>query len=158
MTIPRAGGSALLRGRGRRRRIRFREAVPVRRDRRDLRHQFKRTARAALTERRAEMAALLQRLSADRVPLSEVIPGPRARDGVVVFLDGTQLLLVTRRGSADMKLLTAGHRASRVPVWLVRAQPPFACRWFRLWFASVGSTRLAEVVAKVGPVPAGSFR
>jgi len=156
MSIPRAGGSARPRGRGRR--IRFREAVPVRHDRRDLRRQFRRAARAATAERKAEMTALLHRLSAGRVPLSEVIPGPRARDGVVVFLDGTQLLLLTRYGSADMKRLRDGHRASRVPVWLVGAQPSFARCWFRLWFASVGSTKLAEVMAKVGPVPAGSFR
>ncbi len=158
MSIPRAGRSARLRGRGQARRIRFTDAVPVRRDRRDLRRQFRRTARAMATERKAEMTALLQRLSADHVPLSEVIPRPRTRDGIVVFLDGTQLLLVTRRGSAGMKRLTEGHRASSVPVWLVRAQPSFTRRWFRLWFAPAGSMTLAEVMAKVGPVPAGSFR
>lgn len=104
------------------------------------------------------MTALLQRLSADRVPLSEVIPGSRARDGIVVFLDGTQLLLVTRYASADIMRLIEEHRASRVPVWLVQAQPSFARCWFRLWFATVTSMKPAEVVARVGPVPAGSFR
>lgn len=158
MSIPRAGRSVRLPGRSRRRRIRFRKAVPVRHDRRDLRRQFRRAARAAMSERKAEMAALLQRLSADHVPLSEVVPRPRSREGVIVFLDGTQLLLVTRYGSGDMKRLRTEHRASRVPVWLVRAQPAFARCWFRLWFASPGSTALAEVMARVGPVPAGSFR
>jgi hypothetical protein len=102
-----------------------------------------------MTERKAETTALLQRLSADQVPLSEVIPGPRARDGIIVFLDGTRMLLLTRYGSADMKRLREGHRASRAPMQLVRAQPSFARRWFRLWFASPGSTKLAEVLAKV---------
>ena len=87
MGIPRARGSARLRGRPTERRIRFREAVPVWRDRRDLRRLFRRAARAALAERKNKMMALLERLSADHVPLSEVVPGPRARDGVVEFLD-----------------------------------------------------------------------
>src|SRR5262245_58781733 len=93
------------RGWGRRRRIRFKEVVPIRRDRRDLRRQFRRAARATLAEQRAEMAALLQQLSADHVPLSEIVPGSEARDGIVVFLDGTQLIFVTRYGSAGMKRL-----------------------------------------------------
>lgn len=104
------------------------------------------------------MTALLQRLSAGHVPLSAVVPGPRTRDGVIVFLDGTRLLLVTRYASADIERLIEEHRASRVPMWLVRAQPSFARCWFRLWFAAVGGTRPAEVVARVGPVPAGGFR
>ena len=153
MNIPRANGPARLRGRPRARRIRFRDAVPARRDRRDLRRLFRRAARAALTERKAEMTALLQRLSAARVPLTGVVPGPRARDGVVEFLDGTHLLLVTRRGSSGIRWLSEGHRASGAPVWLVRAQPSFASCWFRLWFASAGSTRPAELLAKVGPAP-----
>ena len=158
MSIPRAGGSPRLRGRARGRRIRFRQAVPVRRDRRDLRRGFRRAARATAAERKAEMTALLQRLSADHVPLSEVISGPGARNGVIVFLDGTRLLLVTRYASADIKRLIEERRASRLPVWLVQAQPSFVRGWFRLWFAAVSSTKPAEVVARVGPVPAGGFR
>ncbi|MGH3251549.1 MAG: hypothetical protein ACRDOI_35810 [Trebonia sp.] len=151
MSIPRARGSARPRRRPSERRIRFSEAVPVRRDRRDLRRLFRRAARAAEHERKAEMTALLQRLSADHVPLSEVVPGPRVGDGVVVFLDGTHLVLVTHRGGAGMRWL--GERHNDAPVWLVRAQPSFASCRFRLWFASVGAARPAEVLAKVGPVP-----
>jgi hypothetical protein len=135
------------------RRIRFSEAVPVRRDRRDLRRLLRRAARAAVTERKAEMTALLQRLSAEHVPLSRVVPGPRARDGVVVFADGTQLLLVTRRAGPGMKWLAEPRRGSGAPVRLVRAQPSFASCRFRLWFASAGSARPAEVLAEVGPLP-----
>lgn len=102
------------------------------------------------------MTVLLQRLSSDRVPLEEVLPGPRARDGVVVFLDGTRLLLVAHHGSAGIKRLRERHRGSSVPVRLVRAQPSFATCLFRLWFAPAGSTQLSEVLAKVGPVPAGT--
>jgi hypothetical protein len=105
------------------------------------------------TERKAEMTVLLRQLSEDRVPLSEVVPGPGARDGAVVFVDGTQLLLVTRRGSSAMKRLTEGDRGSGTPMWLVRAQPSFASCWFRLWFASVGCAKPAEMLAKVGPLP-----
>jgi hypothetical protein len=99
------------------------------------------------------MTELLQRLSAGRVPLSAVVPGPRAREGVVIFLDGTHLLLITRRGNAGVAWLREGLRGSGAPVWLVRAQPSFASCWFRLWFATVGSTKPAEMLAKVGPVP-----
>jgi hypothetical protein len=143
---------------GRKRRIRFRDAVPVWRDRRDLRRQFQRSARATTAERKAEMTALLQRLSARRVPLAEITPGPHARDGVIEFLDGTQLLLVTRRGSASMKRFGQWHSVSRAPVLLIRTQPSFTRRRFRLWFTSANSTKPAEVVAEVRPVPAGAFR
>jgi hypothetical protein len=102
------------------------------------------------------MTELLRRLSSDRVPLEEVLPGPRARDGIVVFLDGTRLLLGARPGSAGIKRLRQRHRRSSVPVWLVTAQPSFATSLFRLWFAPAGSTQLSEVLAKVGPVPAGT--
>jgi hypothetical protein len=153
MNIPPASGSARLHGRLRGRRIRFSDAVPFRRDRRDLRRLFRRAARAAVTERKAEMTALLQRLSADHVLLSEVAPGPRARDSIVVFLDGTHLLLATRRGSTGMKRLSEGQRVPGTQVWLVRVQPSFASCWFRLWFASASAAKPAEVLAKVGPVP-----
>ena len=146
------------RGWGRRKRIRFKEVVPVRRDRRDLRRQFRRAARAAAAERKAEMTALLGRLSANRVPLSAVMPGPEAGRGVVVFADGTRLQLLSRPGSPGIRWLSEGHRGSGTPVRLVRAQPSFARRWFRLWFASAGSSKPAELLARVGPVPAGSFR
>jgi hypothetical protein len=154
MSILRARGSARLRGRLRERRIRFREAVPVRRDRRELRRLFRRAARAALTERQAEVTALLERLSADQVPLSGVMPGQRARDGVVEFLDGTRLLLVTRRGSARLDRLTDEHSGAGDVVCLLRAQPAFARCWFRLWFASAGARKPSEVLARVSPPPA----
>jgi hypothetical protein len=146
------------RGWGRRKRIRFRDAVPLRRDRRELRRQFRRAARAAVAERKAEMTALLGRLSADRVPLSAVMPDPEARRGVVVFADGTRLLLATRHGGSGIRWLSEGQRGSATPVRLVRAQPSFASCRFRLWFASAGSPKPAELMARVGPVPAGSFR
>jgi hypothetical protein len=136
------------------RRIRFWQAVPVWRDRRDLRRRFRRAARAALADRQAEMTTLLDRLSAGHVPLSEVGPGASQREGVVEFLDGTRLLLTTRRGSAGLDRLRDEHRRTGAIVWLIRAQPSFARSWFRLWFAAVGSAKPAEVLAKVSPVPA----
>ena len=87
-----------------------------------------------------------------------LVRGAIERDGIVVFLDGTQLLFVTRYGSAGMKRLRERHRASLAPMRLVRAQPSFARCWFRLWFASACTPKLAEVLARVGPVPAGRFR
>ena len=102
------------------------------------------------------MTVLLQRLTTGHVPLARVRPGPRGRDGVVVFADGTQLLLVTRRGNASLKCLRElgePQRGSGARVWLVRAQPSFASCWFRLWFAGAGAPAPAEVLAKVGPAP-----
>lgn len=153
MNIPRVRGSARPPGRPQEKRIRFRDAVPLRRDRRDLRRIFRRAARAAVAERKAEMTALLDRLSANHVPLSAVMPGPEAKRGVVVFADGTHLLLVTRHGGSSIRWLSEGQRGSGTPVWLVRAQPSFASCWFRLWFASAGSAKPAELMARVGPAP-----
>lgn len=139
-------------------RIRFRRAVPVRRDRRDLRRGFRRAARAAMAERKAEMTLLLERLAASRVPLSEVDPGA----GIVEFLDGTRLRLAARRGRPDritpaVSKLSKLSKLSKAPdgavVWLVRAQPSFiGCR-FRLWFAAAGAGHPAEILARVGPAP-----
>jgi hypothetical protein len=153
MNIPRVKGMARQRGRPQERRIRFRDAVPLRGDRRDLRRQFRRAARAAVAERKAEMTALLGRLAANRVPLSAVVPAPEARGGVVVFADGTHLLLVTRHGGSSIRWLSEGQQGAGTPVWLVRAQPSFASCWFRLWFATAASTKPAELLARVRPVP-----
>jgi hypothetical protein len=100
------------------------------------------------------MTALLDRLSADHALLSEVVPGPRPGAGVVEFLDGTRLLVVTRRGSNALGRLTAEHGATGAVVCLIRAQPSFASCWFRLWFASAGARKPSEVLARVGPPPA----
>jgi hypothetical protein len=153
MSVPRPNRPTRLRGRSGGRRVRFSEAVPVRRDRRDLRRLFRRAARAAAAERKAAMTILLGHLSADHVPLSGVVPGPRAREGIVEFLDGTRLLLVTRPGSAGMKRLREKFSGSGTPVRLILAQPSFASCRFRLWFAPVGAAKPAEVLAKVGPAP-----
>jgi hypothetical protein len=136
-------------GRARGKRVRFRDAVPVRRDRRDLRRLFRRAARAVTAERRAETTTLLGRLSADRVPLSAVTPGAQDTERIVEFFDGTRLLLATRRGTANLKRLEQG--ACWPPVWLARAQPGFTHRWFRLWFASASRAGLVEVRAAVAP-------
>lgn len=152
MSILPARGPARQRGRPRReKRVRFKEAVPVWRDRRDLRRQFRRAAHAAMIERKTEMTALLDRLCTEHIALSEVVAGPKPRDGILAFLDGTRLLLVTRLGSREVSRLREDQDTAIM--WLVRIQPSFSCCWFRLWFASVGATQPAEVLAKVGPAP-----
>lgn len=127
--------------------------MPVRRDRRDLRRQVRRAARTTTAEQRIETRALLRRLSR-RMPLAEINPGPRARDGIIEFLDGTRLHLITRHGGANMKRLRQWHRAARAPMRLVRAHPSCTRRRFRLWFTSADGTETAEIVAAVKPVPA----
>jgi hypothetical protein len=151
MSILPARRAARQRRRPRVRRIRFREAFPVRGDRRDLRRLLRRAARAAMIDRKAEMTARLERLCADHVPLSEVLAGPRPRDGIVTFLDGTRLLLLTRLGSREVSRLREDQDAA--VMWLIRVQPSFSCCWFRLWFAGAGAAQPAEVLAKVGPAP-----
>jgi hypothetical protein len=151
MSILRASGSA--RPGARKGRIGFRQAVPVRQDRRDLRRLLRRAARAALVDRQAEMTALLDRLATDHVPLSDIRTGPWPQQGVVEFLDGTRLLFTTRRVSTGMDRLRDEHRPAGAMVWLIRAQPSFATCWFRLWFASVGAAKPAELLARVGPAP-----
>lgn len=151
MSILPARGSARRRGHPRVRRIRFREAFPVRRDRRDLRRRLRRAARAAMIERKSEMTVQLERLCTDHVPLSGVLAGPRPRDGILAFLDGTRLLLLTRLGSREVSRLREDQDAA--VMWLIRVQPSFSCCWFRLWFASDGAAQPAEVLAKVGPAP-----
>jgi hypothetical protein len=157
MSVPRAGGLARLWSRPRRKQIRFRAAVPDRRDRRDLRRQFRRAARAETARRKAETLALLWRLSANRVPVSAVRPGVRDSERIVEFRDGTRLLLAAvRSDTADLRLLDPG--AFRQPGWLAQAQPCFAHRRFRLWFASASRRGLVEVLAAVAPAAAVSAR
>lgn len=155
MSVKGAGRPARLwgrTGRGRCKRVRFREAVPVRRDRRDLRRQFRRATRAVTAERKAEAAAQLQRLSAERVPLSEVTPGARDKERIVEFFDGTRLLLATPYSSSNLMSLRPGPAWS--PVWLAQVRPNFTRRLFRLWFASPGKPGFVEVQASVAPAAA----
>lgn len=155
MSVPRAGGLARLWSRPRGHHIRFRDAVPDRHDRRDLRRQFRRAARAETAQRKAETLALLWRLTANRVPLSVVRPGGRDSERIVEFRDGTRLLLAAARSdTAVLRLLDPG--AFRHPGWLAQARPCFAQRRFRLWFVSGSRRGLVEVLAAVAPAAAVS--
>ena len=137
-------------------RVRFRDAVPVRRDRRDLRRRLRRAARAAMADREAQAAAQLGRLAADRVPLSAVTRSRRDTERVVEFSDGTRLLLFsTRSGAASLGRLAPGPVWS--PVWLAQVRPCFAPGWFRLWFASGSQPGPLEVLAAVVPTPVAAF-
>lgn len=133
--------------------VRFRDAVPVRRDRRDLRRRFRRAARAVMGERKAEMTEVLRRLSADHVPLSGVIPVARGTGTVAVFIDGTRLLLGIR---CDGGMERLGQAASRFPVWLADVQPCFGRHLFWLGFAFANHAGPVAVLASVAPVPPGS--
>lgn len=131
-------------------RIGLRDVVPVRRDRRELRRGFRQVNRAVKSELRAETAAALQRLSADRVLVSGLIPGTRDLDAIVEFADGTRLLVGLFSAKAEMERL--GLRAGRCPVWLARVQPCFGCRRFWLWLASAERPVPLEVLASVQPL------
>lgn len=132
-------------------RVRFRDAVPDRRDRRDLRRQFRRAERLAMGERKAKVTAVLRRLSADQVLLSGVVP--RTTGNVAVFADGTRLLLRMPRGKSGIESL--GRRGFRPPIWLAEVQPCFGRRWFWLGFIADGRPVPVQVLASVAPVPPG---
>jgi hypothetical protein len=100
-----------------------------------------------MSERKAEITAVLRRLSADHVRLSGVAPGTREGGKVVVFADGTRLLVGFRGGGDGVERL--GRDASRLPVWLAEVQPCFGRRWFWLGFTSAGRTVPVEVLACV---------
>lgn len=129
------------------RRIQFRDAVPVRQDRRELRHRFRRAERAASAERKAALIAVLRRLSAEQAKVSAVALEPPGGGVIVGFQDGTRLRFDLRYGTADLQCL--GRELPRVPAWLVQARPCFGRAWFRLWFASAQATDLTEVLARV---------
>lgn len=131
----------------RERQIRFRDAVPVRRDRRELRSRFRHTVRIVTRERRATTTAELQRLSAEQVLVSALVPGTHDMDDIVEFSDGTRLLVALFSGKADLRRL--GLDASRYPMWLEQALPCFGHRRFWLWFASADQAMPLEVLAGV---------
>ena len=156
MSVLRARRPTWLRGHSQVEHVRFRDMVPLRRDRRDLRRRFRRAARAAMVEREAQAAAHLGRLAADRVPLYAVTRGERDTERVVEFCDGTRLLLSSpRAGRARLGRLAPGPVWS--PVWLAQARPCFSPSWFRLWFASGSEPGPLEVLAAVMPATVAAF-
>jgi len=144
-------GMAWFRGRGPKPRIRVRDAVPVRRDRRDLRRQFRRAARDAVAERKAETTAVLRRLSAGRVLLSGVTPGSQGTEEILEFVDGTRLLLKVRCGRAGMERLE--REAPHLTAWIAQVQPCFGRRRSWLWFFITGHVAPVELLASVVSVP-----
>ena len=150
MSVLRARRPAWLRGHSQVEHAQFRDMIPLRRDRRDLRRRFRRAARAAMAEREAQASAHLGRLAANRVPLYAVTRGGRDTERVVEFSDGTRLFLFsTRAGAASLGRLAPGPAWS--PVWLAQVRPCLAPSWFRLWFASASQPRPLEVLAAVAP-------
>lgn len=159
--------AALSRGCPREPRIQFLDAVPAWSDRFDLRRRFRRAARAAMSERKAEMTAVLRGLSAGNVALVDVIPGPRCSPGarcspgtrcsprtrrvdkIIEFADGTRLLLGIRRDGDALDRLR-----SRSPAWLADVQPCFGNRWFWLSFTPADRpVPVVDVLTTVSPAP-----
>jgi hypothetical protein len=132
---------------------RFRDAVPVRRDRRDLRRRFRRVTHVVTGEQRAEMTAVLRRLSADHVPLEDVIPAARGTGTIAVFAGGTRIRLGIRCGGGEMERL--GQDDCAPPALLACVRSCFGRRWLWLWFTSADGALLAEVLAIVSPAASG---
>lgn len=131
------------------RRIRFKKAIPVRRDRRELRRRLRLAARAEQAEQRVEMTRVLRRLSEQHVPVLRMRPGAEVGKEIVEFRDGTQLLLEVRDGTVAVRRLERGIPRSRA--FLERVQPCFGVCWYRLWFLSPSGGKLEEVLARVAP-------
>lgn len=126
-------------------RVRFSEAVPLRSDRRDLRHHLRVAARRSRAERKRRVAAGLATLASQRVRITSVGPGVLGAE-VVEFEDGTRLWLDVRDGTVALRRL--GALTTSRDLYLCRIEPCFGCCWYQLSFSyagEIGPTVLAGV-------------
>ncbi|MGH9057213.1 MAG: hypothetical protein ACRDYY_15340 [Acidimicrobiales bacterium] len=151
MEIAVAGWRRLRVARWRRRggvlRIRFKEVVPLRGDRRDLRRRRRAVLRAIRAERKEAVTQELQELSKGRVPLVRLRPGPGDGAVIVEFTGDVRFLLTVRDCRAELRRLE--RRAMRGDVYLERVHPCFGRSWYWLWFLSWDGRE--ELFAKVTP-------
>ncbi len=126
------------RGRWRRRpghgrRVRFAQAVPRYRDRRELRRSLRVVARAVRAEQKQQMREDLARLAQRRVAVARVRTGPEG-DEIVEFVDGTRLHLDVRSGGVVLQRLA--RRSPRQAAYLGHVEPRFGHCWYQLYFFS----------------------
>lgn len=126
--------------------ISFKDAVPRRADRRELRGLLRGAARSERPVADQNVAATLSQLSERRVPVATVWLQPDDRE-VVQFSDGTELV-VDVAGSVLMTDRMRGGRFQGVRLGL--ATPCVGSCWYRLWFVPPGG-EVVEVMAKVAP-------
>lgn len=133
-----------------RRRVRFRQAVPTRGDRHQLRRAFRGILRGDRADERRALTDELLRLAQDRVAVARIESGIGDDREVVHFADGTRLVLQVRDGSVALQRV--GRAVQRDWVYLERARPYFGSSWCRVRFSVRGTH---EILAKVSSVVQG---
>lgn len=125
--------------------VRYRDAVPIRRDRRELRRLWRRTYREVTTEHAKTISSKLGQLVTRRSRLVGVAPD-RDTTGVV-FADGTRLRLRVRYTNTDLASLTTIGAGAPVPRLEGFERCP-GSSFYRLYFTGTGWCRV-EVLAQV---------
>ena len=131
-------------------RIRFKDAVPPQRDRRDVRRRLRKAGRAELAEQKERVTQGLRRLAERRVLVASMQPGPTQGNELiefVQFVDGTQLVL-DARGDGIGALGRLAARSASDTTYLEHVETCFGHCWYRLRFCSACSGA-PEVLCKV---------
>lgn len=139
-------------GRQTKAKIRFRNAVPRRADRRELRQLLRHAARSETSVADRHVTETLNQLANSRVPVATVWVQPDHRE-VVQFSDGTELVVDVAGNTPMIDRMRDGRfRGLR----LGQASPCMGRSWFLLWFVPPHGEAV-EVMAKVasyGPTSA----
>lgn len=122
--------------------IRCKQAVPRRSDRRDLRRSFKVVSRSFLQQQESALTVALARLAARLAPVVAVRPLP-AGEEAIEFDDGTRVEVDVRESSTDLRHLAVSP--ARPLAYLISARPCYRGGWYWLDFAAL----YGEVIAHV---------
>ena len=131
------------------RRTRFKVAVPLRAERRDLRRRLRATARDELAEQARVITKSLERLVDRRAAVVAITPGPVCQTGTVEFIDGTRFVLRLPNGARE--LVRLGRSLTGI-AYLEHVEPSFGHFWYVLRFRSVwgASVEVSVKVVQVG--------
>lgn len=131
-------------------RTRFKVAVPLRAERRDLRRRLRAAARDELAEQARVITKSLERLADRRAAVMAVTAaGPVCRNGTVEFIDGTRFVLRFPNGVRE--LVRLGRSLTGI-AYLEHVEPSFGHCWYLLRFRSVwgASVEVSVKVVQVG--------
>jgi hypothetical protein len=121
--------------------IRFKDTVPSRRERRELRRRLRKAGRDELAEQKEQVTRGLRRLAARRVLVASMQSGPTRGNELIEFVqvaDGTHLMLEVRGdGTAALRRLAA--RSASDTAYLDHVETCFGHCWYRLRFCSAWS-------------------
>lgn len=126
--------------------MRFKDAVPLGRDRRELWHRLRLVLRAVEEERERTLGHELQQLAGHRSAVVRVIPDAGKDELLLLFRDGTCLALRVR--DTTFELEHSSNHGNAPVAWLCGAQPCLGHGWYRLHFVDHGARQL-DVLARV---------